>query len=115
MQFIETGEDSRDSSLETRAGSERESPAWRAIRAGFVWSCDGALKLLGESYPFAPGGACLLTTDNHNSANGIREYASAKGASRTHDRHPSGLLPVLATCPVHPHNKGFRLRAVSLC
>ena len=23
--------------------------------------------------------------------------------------------PVLATCPVHPHNKGFRLRAVSLC
>ena len=22
---------------------------------------------------------------------------------------------VLATCPVHPHNKGFRLRAVSLC
>ena len=28
----------------------------------------GALKLLGESYPFAPGGACLLTADNHNSA-----------------------------------------------
>ena len=25
------------------------------------------------------------------------------------------VLPVLATCPVHPHNKGFRLRAVSLC
>ena len=22
---------------------------------------------------------------------------------------------VLATCPVHPHNKGFHLRAVSLC
>ena len=26
-----------------------------------------------------------------------------------------GGLTVLATCPVHPHNKGFRLRAVSLC
>ena len=24
-------------------------------------------------------------------------------------------IPVLATCPVHPHKKGFRLRAVSLC
>ncbi len=49
--------------------------------AVFTHNATGALKLLGESYPFAPGGACLLTADNHNSANGIREYATAKGAS----------------------------------
>src|SRR6185503_5038240 len=40
-----------------------------------------ALKLVGESYPFAPGGAFLLTFDNHNSVNGIREYARAHGAA----------------------------------
>ena len=34
-------------------------------------------------------------------------------SSQSHVVHSS--LPVLATCPVHPHNKGFRLRAVSLC
>ena len=28
---------------------------------------------------------------------------------------PASRHAVLATCPVHPHNKGFRLRAVSLC
>ena len=31
------------------------------------------------------------------------------------DGRPSQPVAVLATCPVHPHNKGFRLRAVSLC
>src|SRR6266700_2970945 len=41
----------------------------------------GALKLVGESYPFVPGGQYLLTFDNHNSVNGIREFAHGKGAS----------------------------------
>jgi selenocysteine lyase/cysteine desulfurase len=40
----------------------------------------GALKLTGEAYPFEPGGRFLLTFDNHNSVNGIREFARAKGA-----------------------------------
>ena len=35
---------------------------------------------MGESYPFAPGGRLLLAFDNHNSVNGIREFARAKGA-----------------------------------
>jgi len=47
----------------------------------FTPNATGALKLVGESYPFAPGGACLLTSDNHNSVNGIREYARAAGAA----------------------------------
>lgn len=46
----------------------------------FTPNASGALKLVGEAYPFAPGGRYLLTFDNHNSVNGIREFAQAKGA-----------------------------------
>ncbi len=46
----------------------------------FTQNASGALKLVGEAYPFAPGGHYLLTFDNHNSVNGIREFARAKGA-----------------------------------
>jgi len=46
----------------------------------FTPNSTGALKLVGESYPFQPGGAYLLTFDNHNSVNGIREYARSRGA-----------------------------------
>jgi len=49
--------------------------------AVFTPNASGALKLVGESYPFAPGGRLLLTADNHNSVNGIREFAAAKGAA----------------------------------
>jgi selenocysteine lyase/cysteine desulfurase len=47
----------------------------------FTLNATGALKHVGECYPFAPGGRYLLTFDNHNSVNGIREFASAKGAA----------------------------------
>lgn len=50
----------------------------------FTQNASGALKLVGESYPFAPGGRYLLTFDNHNSVNGIREYARARGAAITY-------------------------------
>ena len=46
----------------------------------FTPNATGALKLIGEAYPFAPGGVYLLTFDNHNSVNGIREFARARGA-----------------------------------
>ena len=49
--------------------------------AVFTLNASGALKLVGESYPFEPGGRLLLTVDNHNSVNGIREFARARGAS----------------------------------
>jgi molybdenum cofactor sulfurtransferase len=49
--------------------------------AVFTLNATGALKLAGESYPFAEGGRCLLTFDNHNSVNGIREFARSKGAT----------------------------------
>jgi len=39
------------------------------------------LKLVGEAYPFAPEDTFLLTFDNHNSVNGIREFDRAHGAT----------------------------------
>ena len=50
----------------------------------FTPNASGALKLVGESYPFRPGGRFLLSFDNHNSVNGIREFAQAKGADVTY-------------------------------
>jgi selenocysteine lyase/cysteine desulfurase len=49
--------------------------------AVFTQNATAALKHVGESYPFAPGSEFLLTVDNHNSVNGIREFAHSKGAT----------------------------------
>src|SRR5258706_9171251 len=49
----------------------------------FTSNASGALKLVGESYPFA-NGRYLLTFDNHNSVNGIREFAHARAAEVTY-------------------------------
>lgn len=45
----------------------------------FTMNASGALKIVGESYPFEKDAAFVLTADNHNSVNGIREYCMAKG------------------------------------
>jgi selenocysteine lyase/cysteine desulfurase len=50
----------------------------------FTANASHALKLVGESYPFGPDTAFVLTFDNHNSVNGIREYARAAGARVTY-------------------------------
>jgi molybdenum cofactor sulfurtransferase len=50
----------------------------------FTPNASGAIKLVGEAYPFTIGSRCLLTADNHNSINGIREFAAAKGAAVTY-------------------------------
>ncbi|HSF83304.1 MAG TPA: aminotransferase class V-fold PLP-dependent enzyme [Anaerolineales bacterium] len=50
----------------------------------FTANASGALKLVGESYPFNPGSQLLLTFDNHNSVNGIREFARARSARLTY-------------------------------
>jgi selenocysteine lyase/cysteine desulfurase len=50
----------------------------------FTQNASGALKLVGESYPFDKDSRYLLTFDNHNAANGIREFARAKGAGITY-------------------------------
>lgn len=49
----------------------------------FTPNASGALKIVGESYPFQ-NGRYLLTFDNHNSVNGIREFARARGGEVTY-------------------------------
>lgn len=50
----------------------------------FTANASGALKIVGESYPFDSNSRYLLTFDNHNSVNGIREFAHARGAEVTY-------------------------------
>ena len=47
----------------------------------FTSNASGALKLVGESYPFAEGDRFLLTFDNHNSVVGIRAFDRVKQAT----------------------------------
>jgi selenocysteine lyase/cysteine desulfurase len=46
----------------------------------FTPNATGACRLVGEAYPFRRGGRLVLTADNHNSVNGLREFARARGA-----------------------------------
>lgn len=73
-------------SMATTALVERTRDAVRAwFNAGdeyvvvFTANATGALKLVAESFPFGPQSALLLAADNHNSVNGIREFAAAQG------------------------------------
>ena len=43
----------------------------------FTANASAALKLVGESFPFGRRSRLVLTADNHNSVNGIREFARA--------------------------------------
>jgi len=54
----------------------------------FTANASGALKLVSEAYPFDDRSSYLLmSADNHNSVNGIREFARVRGA-----RH--GYFPI---------------------
>ncbi len=46
----------------------------------FTQNASGGLKLVGESFPFSAASRYLLTFDNHNSVNGIREFAKSRDA-----------------------------------
>jgi molybdenum cofactor sulfurtransferase len=56
----------------------------------FTRNATGALKLVGEAYPFDHASRLLLAFDNHNSVNGIREFARA---SRTAVTYTPLMLP----------------------
>ena len=47
----------------------------------FTPNATGALRLAGGSCPSGPGSRLVLTSGNHNSVNGIRQFAKARGAS----------------------------------
>ncbi|MFN2601184.1 MAG: aminotransferase class V-fold PLP-dependent enzyme [Gemmatimonadaceae bacterium] len=46
----------------------------------FTANTSAAIKLVAESFPFGEDGCLVLSSDNHNSMNGIREYATHEGA-----------------------------------
>ena len=65
----------------------------------------GACRLVGESFPFTAGSVLLVTADNHNSVNGIREYARHGGspvASVALDQDLRLVDPIAAF--EHPHS-----------
>lgn len=56
----------------------RADPAEYAVV--FTPNATGACRLVGEAYDFGRAAPLVLTWDNHNSVNGIREYARTAGA-----------------------------------
>ena len=46
----------------------------------FSHNATGALKLVGESFPFSQASSYVLSADSHNSVHGIRQFASARGS-----------------------------------
>ncbi len=52
----------------------------------FTQNSSGALKIIGECYPFGPESHFLLLSDNHNSVNGIREYCKNRGGEYTYSK-----------------------------
>ena len=47
----------------------------------FTANTSAAIKLVAEAYSFSKERGCFLAADNHNSVNGIREYARRAGAT----------------------------------
>lgn len=47
----------------------------------FTQNASGALKIIGESYPFCEKTVMLILSDNHNSVNGIREFCKKKNGT----------------------------------
>ena len=50
----------------------------------FTPNASGACRLVGEAYPFGRRRGLVMTFDNHNSVNGIREYARRARAPRSY-------------------------------
>jgi len=78
----------------SRASTNAIDAARRRVRAFFdaddgydvvfTANATAAIKLVAESYPFGSGADLALTADNHNSVNGLREFASRSGAGVTY-------------------------------
>ncbi|PMD30250.1 PLP-dependent transferase [Hyaloscypha variabilis F] len=50
----------------------------------FTPNATGAARLVGESYPFSRRTRLVLSTDNHNSVNGLREFARRRHTRTTY-------------------------------
>ena len=61
-------------------GEREESLALSEIHSGFTANATAAMKLVGESFPFAKNGTYVLGADSHNSLHGIREFTYKAGS-----------------------------------
>ncbi|HEX2076326.1 MAG TPA: aminotransferase class V-fold PLP-dependent enzyme [Longimicrobium sp.] len=81
--------------------------------AVFTANSSGAMRLVGEAFPFRPGSRYVLSADNHNSVNGIREFARRRGADVRYlpldaELRLRGVDEALAdAAPRHPHLFAF--------
>ena len=83
----------------------------------FTQNATGACRLVGEAYQFRPWSRFVLTADNHNSVNGLREFARARGATVRYVRLSPADLRVADTDvsaafggserPGHGHRRGL--------
>jgi selenocysteine lyase/cysteine desulfurase len=86
----------------------------------FTQNATGAARLVGESYPFHRGSRFVATFDNHNSVNGIREFAGRAGAiqryipASTHDLRVDTRMVMAALGPAtEKYKSNQRPRPVS--
>jgi len=77
----------------------------------FTQNATGALKLVGESYPFKRGSRFLLPFDNHNSVNGIREFARTAGATIIY----TPVVPPDMRCDEHALAANLELADRTVC
>ncbi len=83
----------------------------------FTPNASGAARLVGEAYPFGRGGRFVLTADNHNSINGLREFARAAGAKTTYIpvRRPELRVDNADVVAALPRQGGLMSRLLSGC
>src|SRR5215204_815781 len=60
----------------------------------FTANASAALQIVGECYRFSNDSILLLTADNHNSVNGIREYCKNKGGTFSYCSMNEGELSI---------------------
>ncbi|MDC8012765.1 aminotransferase class V-fold PLP-dependent enzyme [Tahibacter soli] len=70
----------------------------------FTANASAAIKLVAESWPFDARRPLVLSADNHNSVNGMREYARRAGA-------PVRILPLTATLELDAPDDALRAAA----
>ncbi|KAL2134724.1 hypothetical protein VTI74DRAFT_11044 [Chaetomium olivicolor] len=83
----------------------------------FTPNATGAARLVGEAYPFRRGSRFVLTADNHNSINGIREFSQARGAETTYVPFQDQDLRISdeAITSSLPSGGGFLSQLLSTC
>jgi selenocysteine lyase/cysteine desulfurase len=88
----------------------------------FTANATAAIKLVGESFPFMAGSRFVLPADNHNSVNGIREFAARRGArvdylplddelrllNPARALAPAGMAPSLFAFPAQSNFSGVK-------